>query len=62
MDVMAEGREDLPLVWWTEDLEEVDREIARLALACEIKSIDRQIVRRIQAFSARRPRYLHSNE
>ena len=42
-----EERPELPQVWWSEDLEEVDREIARLALICEIKSIDAGVIRRI---------------
>jgi len=46
-DAMSEEHPDLPLVWWTEDLEEVDREIARLAMLCKIRFLDRTVLERI---------------
>lgn len=32
---------------WTEDLEEVDREIAKLALLCEVKILEPGVIRRV---------------
>ena len=32
---------------WTEDLEEVDREIARLAVLCQVKVLDPAVIRRV---------------
>lgn len=34
-------------VLWTEDLEEVDREIARLALVCKVRILEAGVVRRV---------------
>jgi hypothetical protein len=38
---------EFPVGWSTQDLEEVDREIARMALLCEVKLLDPGVVRRV---------------
>jgi len=37
----------LPLGWWAENLEELDAEIARLALLCQVRILDPGVVARV---------------
>jgi len=46
-DVMTTERTEFPIGWSTQDLEDVDREIARLAMLCEIRLLDPGVVRRV---------------
>jgi len=39
---------DEPLVaWWTKNLDELDREIARLAMLCDVRILDPGVVERV---------------
>lgn len=38
---------DLPPAWWAENLEALDREIARLALLCEVRILDPGVIERV---------------
>jgi hypothetical protein len=44
---MSERKDEAYRVLWTEDLEEIDREIARMALLCNVRVLDPAIVRRV---------------
>jgi hypothetical protein len=44
---MTTQRTQFPLGWWTDNLEEVDREIARMAMLCEVHLLDPGVVRRV---------------
>ena len=46
-DVMTTQKTEFPIGWAMQDLEEVDREIARMALLCEVKLLDPGVVRRV---------------
>jgi len=38
---------DLPAIWWAENLEELDREIARLATLCQVRILERGVIERV---------------
>lgn len=38
---------DLPLAWWAENLEALDREIARLAVLCKVRILDPGVIERV---------------
>jgi hypothetical protein len=42
---MAEDR--YAIAWWAENLEELDREIARLAILCQVKLLEPGIIARV---------------
>ena len=44
---MTTPKTDLPAGWWLHNLDELDREIARLATICDIRILDRGVVERI---------------
>ena len=44
---MTEHRHYLPLGWWAENLEELDVEIARLALLCQVRILDPGVIARV---------------
>lgn len=44
---MAERVHDLPLAFWATNLEELDREIARLATLCEIRILEPGVIQRV---------------
>lgn len=44
---MADPKDSAYRALWTEDLEEVDREIARLALLCRVSILEPGVVRRV---------------
>ena len=44
---MADPKDSAYRALWTEDLEEVDREIARLALLCRVRILEPGVVRRV---------------
>ena len=44
---MNKPKIDLPAEWWLHNLDEVDREIARLATICDVRILDRGIVERV---------------
>jgi hypothetical protein len=44
---MTEGGKDLGATWWQKNLDEVDREIARLATICNVKILDPGVIERV---------------
>ena len=38
---------DLPAVWWLHKLDDVDREIARLATICDVKILEPGVIERV---------------
>jgi hypothetical protein len=42
---MGEQQGDFMVTWWAENLETLDREIARLATLCQVKILDRKVMR-----------------
>lgn len=44
---MAKPTHDLPPVWWANNLEELDEEIARLAMLCQIRLLQPGVIQRV---------------
>ena len=44
---MAEPQDRFLIEWWSNQLEELDREIARLALLCKVRILDPGVVTRV---------------
>lgn len=44
---MSDARDPVYRTLWTEDLEEVDREIAKLALLCQVKVLEPGVIARV---------------
>ena len=44
---MAEHSDDLMIAWWAKNLDELDREIARLSLLCQVKILEPGAVERV---------------
>ena len=47
MAPMPESQDGFLIAWWAENLDELDREIARLALVCRVRILDRGVIRRV---------------
>jgi transcriptional regulator with AAA-type ATPase domain len=44
---MTEQQNDLQIAWWANNFEELDREIARLCLLCQVRILDHGIIERV---------------
>lgn len=44
---MTTQRTQFPIGWWTDDLEEVDREIARMAMLCGTHLLEPGVIQRV---------------
>jgi len=44
---MSTQADELLVAWWMKNLDELDREIARLAMLCQVKILDPGVVERI---------------
>ena len=44
---MNEQQDDLQIAWWVKNIEEIDREIARLCLLCQVRILDPGIIERV---------------
>ncbi|MET0917753.1 MAG: hypothetical protein ABWY07_04930 [Burkholderiales bacterium] len=44
---MTEQQDDLQIAWWVKNIEEIDREIARLCLLCQVRILDHGIIERV---------------
>lgn len=44
---MSERKDDVYKILWTEDLEEIDREIARISLICGVRILELGVIRRV---------------
>ena len=44
---MAEQKDDFLIAWWAKNLDELDHEIARLALICEVKILEPGVIERV---------------
>ena len=40
-------QDDLQIAWWVNNIEELDREIARLCLLCQVRILDPGIIERV---------------
>jgi hypothetical protein len=38
---------DLPAIWWAENLEQIDHEIARLATLCQVRILETGVIERV---------------
>lgn len=38
---------DLPIAWWAKNIEELDREIGRLCVLCQVRILDPGIIERV---------------
>ena len=46
-DLMTDQHDDLLMAWWAKNLDELDREVARLALLCRVKILEPGVVERV---------------
>ena len=44
---MAEQQDQLQIAWWAKNIDELDREIARLCLLCQVRILDPGIIERV---------------
>jgi len=44
---MTEQRNDLQIAWWAKNIEELDREIGRLCVLCQVRILDHGIIERV---------------
>jgi hypothetical protein len=44
---MTTQQNDLQIAWWANNFDELDREIARLCLLCQVRILDRGIIERV---------------
>jgi len=44
---MSEQQDSFMVAWWAENLDTLDREIARLATLCEVKILDPAVMQRV---------------
>jgi hypothetical protein len=44
---MTEQQNDLQIAWWTENIDELDREIGRLCAICQVRILDPGIIERV---------------
>jgi hypothetical protein len=44
---MTEQHNDLQMAWWAKNIDELDREIARLCLLCQVRILDHGIIERV---------------
>jgi len=44
---MSQRKDDAYMALWAEDLEDIDREIARLALLCQVRILDSGVISRV---------------
>ena len=44
---MTEQQDDLQIAWWVKNIDEIDREIARLCLLCQVRILDHGIIERV---------------
>jgi hypothetical protein len=44
---MNAQKNDLPAVWWAQNLDEIDQEIARLATLCGVKVLEAGVIERV---------------
>ena len=44
---MTERQNDLQIAWWAKNIEELDREIGRLCLLCQVRILDAGIIERV---------------
>lgn len=44
---MNQPKNDLPPVWWLHNLDEIDREIVRLATLCGVRILDPGVIERV---------------
>ena len=44
---MTQYQDDREIAWWVENIEELDREIARLCLLCQVRILDPGIIERV---------------
>ncbi len=44
---MTQQQDDLQIAWWAKNIGELDREIARLCLLCQVRILDHGIIERV---------------
>jgi hypothetical protein len=44
---MTEQQDYRQIAWWAENIEELDREIARLCLLCQVRILDPGVIKRV---------------
>ena len=46
-EAMTEKQDHFLVAWWADNLDELDREIARLALLCKVRILDPGVIERV---------------
>jgi hypothetical protein len=44
---MTQQQNDMEIAWWAKNIDELDREIARLCLLCQVRILDPGIIERV---------------
>jgi hypothetical protein len=44
---MSNVQNDVQLAWWAKNIDEIDREIARLCLLCQVRILDHGVIERV---------------
>ena len=44
---MTEKQDDLQIAWWAKNIDEIDREIGRLCVLCEVRILDPGVIERV---------------
>ena len=44
---MTEQQDDLQIAWWAKNIDELDREIGRLCVLCQVRILDPGIIERV---------------
>jgi hypothetical protein len=44
---MTEQQDHMEIAWWVKNIDELDREIARLCLVCQVRILDQGIIERV---------------
>jgi len=47
LESMTEQQDDMAIAWWAKNIDELDREIARLCLLCQVRILDHGIIERV---------------
>src|SRR5512144_449405 len=49
---MADQYDDLQIAWWAKNIDELDREIGRLCVLCQVRILDPGVIERVLAKDA----------
>ena len=44
---MSDGHDPFEIAWWVKNIDEIDREIGRLCLLCQVRILDHGVIERV---------------